>query len=142
MTLLTPVPLHFGHGHPVHADRGESVADLIELERLDNGHDDFHGIIPAWARSCGKQGQAALLASSFGGLPSRRCEDCKSSPVPVLSGGRKPLTRRVLLESARAHLRRVVTHRPKPRHACTEIDHARKTPPMHTSWATAAVLTR
>ena len=43
VALLTPVSLDFRDGHPVHADRGESVADLVELERLDDGHDDFHG---------------------------------------------------------------------------------------------------
>ena len=46
VALLTPESLDFGHGQPVHADRGERVADLVELERLDDGHDDFHGLSP------------------------------------------------------------------------------------------------
>src|SRR5262249_5765181 len=46
VTLLPPVSLDLRHGHPVHADRGQSVADLVELERLDDGHDDFHGFNP------------------------------------------------------------------------------------------------
>src|SRR5262249_36546888 len=46
VTILPPVALDFGHGHPVHADTGESSADLVELERLDDGHDDFHGVTP------------------------------------------------------------------------------------------------
>jgi hypothetical protein len=28
----------------MHANRRQSVADLVELERLDDGHDYFHGI--------------------------------------------------------------------------------------------------
>jgi hypothetical protein len=42
----------------VHTDRGKRVADLVELERLDDGHDDFHtfnprlGPVPACA-GCG-----------------------------------------------------------------------------------------
>src|SRR5215204_905233 len=51
MALLTPVSLDLGDGQSVHPRRGESVSDLVELERLDDGHDDFHGSIPAWARS-------------------------------------------------------------------------------------------
>src|SRR5262249_10295374 len=46
VALLTPVALDLGHGHPVHADRSQSVADLVELERLDDCHDDFHGSNP------------------------------------------------------------------------------------------------
>src|SRR5262249_39991422 len=48
MALLPPVALDLGHGHAVHADRGESVADLVELERLDDGHDDFDGYNPRY----------------------------------------------------------------------------------------------
>src|SRR5215471_1319536 len=46
VALLTSVTLDFGDGHPVHAYRSQSVADLVELERLDDGHDDFHGFYP------------------------------------------------------------------------------------------------
>ncbi len=46
VALLTPVTLDLRHGHPVHADRGKSITDLVELERLDDGHDDFHGFQP------------------------------------------------------------------------------------------------
>src|SRR5262245_27654320 len=46
VALLAPVSLDLRHGHPVHADRGERVPDLVELERLDDGHDDFHGFNP------------------------------------------------------------------------------------------------
>src|ERR1700730_3287301 len=37
-----------GDGHSVHANLSQSVADLVELERLDDGHDDFHGTYPPW----------------------------------------------------------------------------------------------
>src|SRR5262249_3925094 len=46
VALLTSIALDLGHGHPVHADSGKRVADLVELERLDDGHDDFHGYCP------------------------------------------------------------------------------------------------
>src|SRR5262249_51227116 len=49
VALLTAVSLDLGDGQPVHASRSQGIADLIELERLDNGHDDFHGSIPAWS---------------------------------------------------------------------------------------------
>ncbi len=32
----------FGDRHPVHANFGEAFFDLVELEGLDDGHDDFH----------------------------------------------------------------------------------------------------
>src|SRR6516165_336561 len=46
MALLTPVSFNLGHGHAVYAGRGESVSHRVEPERLDDGHDDFHGIDP------------------------------------------------------------------------------------------------
>src|SRR5579862_1164691 len=42
VALLTSVALHLGDGQSLNADLGERVADLVELERLDDGHDDFH----------------------------------------------------------------------------------------------------
>src|SRR6266568_157465 len=44
--LLPPVSLDLGDCEPVHADAGQRVADLVELEWLDNGHDEFHGNPP------------------------------------------------------------------------------------------------
>ena len=32
--------------YPVHADPGQGVAHLFQLERLDDGHHDFHGRRP------------------------------------------------------------------------------------------------
>ncbi|EGE57269.1 hypothetical protein RHECNPAF_4460040 [Rhizobium etli CNPAF512] len=42
MPLLATVALHFGHGQALNADRRQGFADLIELERLDNSHHNFH----------------------------------------------------------------------------------------------------
>src|SRR5262249_13309738 len=42
VALLTPVAFHLGDGQSLNADLGEGIADLVELERLDDGHDDFH----------------------------------------------------------------------------------------------------
>src|SRR3954462_678171 len=46
VSLLTPVTFDLGDGQPVHPCRSQSVTDLVELERLDDGHDDFHGFDP------------------------------------------------------------------------------------------------
>src|ERR1700687_328174 len=46
VTLLTPVALDLCDSQPLHPDGGQSVTDLVEFERLDNGHDDFHGFDP------------------------------------------------------------------------------------------------
>jgi hypothetical protein len=40
--LLTAVALDLAGGHPVHADRDQGIADLVELEWLDDGNDEFH----------------------------------------------------------------------------------------------------
>src|SRR3954469_20429333 len=75
VALLAPVSLDLGHGHPVHADRGQSVADLVELERLDDGHDDFHGLIPTWAQpaelQAGQNNEFARAKAARTGAPGR-----------------------------------------------------------------------
>src|SRR5919107_5254966 len=43
MTLLPSISFDFSHGKPVHAKSGERVAHLLQLERLDDRHHDFHG---------------------------------------------------------------------------------------------------
>ena len=48
MTFLPPVPLDLGDGHAVYPDRSQCIADLVELEWLDDGHDDFHWFDPRW----------------------------------------------------------------------------------------------
>src|SRR5262249_2714204 len=44
--FLTPVSFDLSNGQSLHADGGQSVTDLVELERFDNSHDDFHGFDP------------------------------------------------------------------------------------------------
>src|SRR3954451_8046658 len=51
VALLTPISLDLRHGHSVHADRSQSVADLVELEILDYRFYDFHALPPACAPS-------------------------------------------------------------------------------------------
>ena len=46
MALLTPVALDFGDGQALDADGGERFAHLVELERLDDCHHDFHKVSP------------------------------------------------------------------------------------------------
>src|SRR4051812_38746573 len=43
MALLAPIALDLGHSHAVHADRGQGLAHLVELERFDDSDDEFHG---------------------------------------------------------------------------------------------------
>ena len=46
MALLAAVALDLGHGQAVHAEGCQRVADLVELERLNNRNHDFHDSIP------------------------------------------------------------------------------------------------
>src|SRR5690606_15064935 len=42
MPPLAPVALYFGYRESLDADGGERFAHLVELERLDDCHHDFH----------------------------------------------------------------------------------------------------
>ena len=42
VALLPAVAFYLGDGQPLHPDLGKRVADLVELEWLDDGHDNFH----------------------------------------------------------------------------------------------------
>src|SRR5208282_6353139 len=42
VALLPPIALHLGDGQPLNANLSEGVADVVELEGLDDGHDDLH----------------------------------------------------------------------------------------------------
>src|SRR4051812_342583 len=53
VALLTPVTFDLGDGHPEHPDRGQGVAHLVKLKRLDDSHDDLHGSPPAKAHPWG-----------------------------------------------------------------------------------------
>src|SRR5580704_10663403 len=52
MALLATVAFHLGDSQPLHADFGESVADLIEFEWLDDRHHDFHWTCPPPPTHC------------------------------------------------------------------------------------------
>src|SRR5215831_5140332 len=88
VALLTPVTLDLGHGHPVHADPGESVADLVQFERLDDGHNDFHGLDPRLAPVLQVQLWAICPLTREASFRSQR-HRCESSRVPVRRMGRK-----------------------------------------------------
>src|SRR5437763_1161358 len=45
VALLAPLPFDLRDRQPVHADRGQRIAHLVQLERLDHRHDDFHGFL-------------------------------------------------------------------------------------------------
>jgi hypothetical protein len=42
MALLAAIALDLGHGHPVNADRGESLPDFVKLEWFDDGDHELH----------------------------------------------------------------------------------------------------
>src|SRR6185437_16183059 len=42
MALLATETLHLGHGDALHADFGECLAHIVQFERLDDRHDQFH----------------------------------------------------------------------------------------------------
>src|ERR1700733_7723052 len=42
VTFLPTESLHFGDGYALHADLGERLAHVVELERLDYRHHHFH----------------------------------------------------------------------------------------------------
>ena len=42
MPRLPPVSLHLGHHQALHAERGQRFANLLQLEWLDHGNDQFH----------------------------------------------------------------------------------------------------
>src|SRR5262245_15735403 len=46
VALLTAVSLDLGNGHPEHSNRGQSVAHFVNFERLDDSHDNLHGVDP------------------------------------------------------------------------------------------------
>src|SRR5262249_15561166 len=50
VALLAAVAFDLGDGHALDAVGGERVAHVVELERLDDGDDQFHGIsVPRYA---------------------------------------------------------------------------------------------
>ena len=47
LALLPSEPLDLGHGNALHAHLGERFAHIVELERLDDRHDELHSRHPA-----------------------------------------------------------------------------------------------
>ena len=43
VTLLAAVAFDLGNGHALHAERGQRLAHLFELERFDDRRDELHG---------------------------------------------------------------------------------------------------
>ncbi len=43
VAALAPEALHVGHGETVHTEVLERVLHVVELERLDDAHDELHG---------------------------------------------------------------------------------------------------
>src|SRR3954470_4128459 len=107
MTLLTPVTFDLGDGQPVHPCRSQSVTDLVELERLDDGHDDFHGFDPRLGPDTTDRADNGSVAGSCSrGLPERR----NSSLVPTVVAGDKSLWKLGFLDCAQRPA--AVRHRP------------------------------
>ena len=42
LALLPAKALHFRHGQALHPKRGQGFPDVVKLEGLDDGHDEFH----------------------------------------------------------------------------------------------------
>src|SRR5579864_9524639 len=78
VALLAPVALHLGDGQSLNADLGQRVADLVELERLDDGHDDFHVHDPLSPDRAATNGRVRQSLK-----PPRNC------PLAALPGGRQ-----------------------------------------------------
>src|SRR6185312_11872848 len=101
VALLAPVALDLGDSQSLHAERGQGVTDLVELEGFDDGHDDLHGVDPrlkpvdCWfLRSAGR---------FTGSLPAKRASrdvtaEKESSRVPTGVAARNDLKLRGKLE--------------------------------------------
>jgi len=72
VALLAAETLHFGDRDALHADFGQRLAHVVQLERLDDRHDQFH------AHSSFRQGGRG---PQTGILPGRR--GVVASPVAV-----------------------------------------------------------
>src|SRR4029079_4661648 len=82
-----PITFDLGDGQPVPPRRSQCVTDLVELERLDDGHDYFHGFDPRLARTQPtgrtRQRRGLMLAWAAG--------ESESNPVPTAEAASKPL---------------------------------------------------
>src|SRR5262245_54064876 len=81
VALLTPVSFDLGDGHSEHSDRGQGVAHLVKLERLDDSHDDLHGLVPPLKPVPGVAGSGTKICrATF--HPRQQRHENQSSRVP------------------------------------------------------------
>src|ERR1700674_1305442 len=64
MPLLPAEALDLGNSQSVDADAGEGVTHLLQLERLDDGHDYLHVVLSPLARLGGGRGRRFVRASA------------------------------------------------------------------------------
>src|ERR1051326_428161 len=81
MAALATVALDLGHGEPGDAEIGDGVADLVELERLDDGDDELHGCL---RRPHGRS-PAAGLRPARAGLRTIGPPRSSANPAPRYS---------------------------------------------------------
>src|SRR6202165_23404 len=81
--LLPAIPFDLGDGQPVHADAGQRVADLVELEWLDDGHDEFHGNPPLGPVHATADRATMGLAAEGAPTPAFAPGSMESSRVPT-----------------------------------------------------------
>ena len=67
VALLAAVALDLGDGQALDADRRQCVAHLVQLERLDDGHNDFHGVVPVSVRGPSRRTHGARVKSAHAG---------------------------------------------------------------------------
>src|SRR4051794_2316488 len=84
MALLAAVSLHLRDSEAVHPETGQRVADLLELERLDDGHHDLHGC-PRCVRRARRTGVVSEPGSS---ASASNLTETRGVPVSLRIGGR------------------------------------------------------
>src|SRR5665647_1984371 len=87
VTLLTPVSFDLGNSQPLHADGGQGVTDLVELERFNNGHDDFHGFDPRLSPFLRSHSAGGTLSRADKARFEGMAGEIESNAVPVARGG-------------------------------------------------------
>src|SRR5262249_15843874 len=97
-------------------DRRESVADLVELERLDDGHDDFHKYDPRLGPFLRRR-----LWARFAEHRRAKCRQGRrheSRPVPDRRFAPNRLETKAVSATAKGWLRPFARSRPKTGHHC------------------------
>src|SRR5205807_2521562 len=68
VALLAAVALDLARGHSVHADGDQRIADLVQLEWLDDGNDQFHECVLSRVSGLGDRRRSSPEAASTGTL--------------------------------------------------------------------------